>query len=53
MICSILMTSKCASLNTFGYELKVLRCLGMQVYVVPVCEINLFLSDFCGEFGIR
>ena len=50
MICSILMTSKCANLNTFGHELKVLRCLGMHVYVVRVCEIKLFLSEFCGEF---
>ena len=34
MICSILMTSKCADLNTFEHELKVLRCLGMHLYVV-------------------
>ena len=53
MICSILMTFKCANWNTFEYELKVSRCLGMQVYVVRVCEINLFLSENCGEFCIR
>ena len=53
MIYSILMTSKWPKLNTFGHELKALRCLGMHVHVVRVCEIKLFLSEFCGEFGIR
>ena len=32
MICSILAASKCASLNTFEHELKILRCLRMHLY---------------------
>ena len=46
------MTLKCANLNTSEHELKVLRCLGMHLYVIQMCEIKLFLSEDCIEFCI-